>query len=115
MGVATNSTEEVGRIYMDAIHQHIPQFAPIAYLGDAAMAFANAARHVFMTIVIRLMCFAHVYKASTFDSAVSSLLLFFISCRGQHSSVQKKSVKKNVQLICTVRSLHLLFHVFMSM
>jgi hypothetical protein len=64
MGIATNSTEEVGRIYLDAIHQHVPEFAPIAYLGDAAMAFANAAMHVFTTIIVRLMCFAHVYKVS---------------------------------------------------
>jgi hypothetical protein len=87
MGVATSSTEEVGRIYLDAIHQHVPT----AYLGDAAMAFANAAMHVFATITIRLMSFAHVYKASTVDSAVCSLLrLFFISCRGQFISVLKK-------------------------
>jgi hypothetical protein len=91
MGVATNSTEEVGRIYLDAIHQHVPDFAPTAYLGDAAMAFANAAMHVFATITIRLMCFAHVYKAIINDSAVCSLLwlLFFISCRGQFISVIK--------------------------
>lgn len=62
MGVSKNSTEEVGRIYMDAIHQHVPEFAPIAYLGDAAEAFANAAKHVFPTILLRLMCYAHVYK-----------------------------------------------------
>ena len=65
MRVSTNSTEEVGRIYMDSIHQLAPDFAPTAYLGDAAEAFANATQHVLPTIQMRLMCFAHVYKAST--------------------------------------------------
>ena len=68
MGVATNSTEEDGRIYLDAIHEHIPQFAPTAYLGDAAEAYANAAQHVFPSIEFRLICFAHVYKASPLRS-----------------------------------------------
>jgi hypothetical protein len=56
------STEEFGRIYLDAIHQHVPVFKPVAYLGDAAEAFANAAVFVFESITTRLMCFAHVYK-----------------------------------------------------
>jgi hypothetical protein len=62
IGVSTNSTEEVGRIYLDAIHQHVPVFQPVAYLGDAAEVFANAAVFVFESITTRLMCFAHVYK-----------------------------------------------------
>lgn len=64
IGIATNSTEEVGRIYLNAIRSYVPEFSPTAYLGDAAEAFANAARNVFPTITIRLMCFAHVYKVS---------------------------------------------------
>ena len=64
IGVATNSTEEVGSVFMTAIHEHLPEFAPTAYLGDAAEAFANATRAVFPTVQIRLMCFAHVYKVS---------------------------------------------------
>ena len=62
IGISTNSTEEVGRIYLDALKQHAPGFRPTAYLGDAAEAFANAALGVFYTITTRLMCFAHVYK-----------------------------------------------------
>ena len=62
IGISTNSTEEVGRIYLDALKQHAPEFRPTAYLGDAAEAFANAALGVFDTITTRLMCFAHVYK-----------------------------------------------------
>ena len=64
IGVATNSTEEVGRIFMSAILDHAPEFKPTSYLGDAAEAFANASKFVFPTIDTRLMCFAHVYKAS---------------------------------------------------
>jgi hypothetical protein len=60
--VATNSTEEVGQIYLRAVQENAPGFAPTAYLGDAAEAFANAAMAVFGTILTRLMCFAHVYK-----------------------------------------------------
>lgn len=64
IGVATNSTEEVGRIYMRAISDYMPEFKPTSYLGDAAEAFANASKFVFPTINKRLMCFAHVYKVS---------------------------------------------------
>ena len=64
IGVATNSTEEVGRIYMKAISDYKPEFEPTSYLGDGAEAFANASKFVFLTINKRLMCFAHVYKAS---------------------------------------------------
>lgn len=71
IGVATNSTEEVGRIYLDAIHQHVPLFHPVSYLGDAAEAFANAALAVFPTIRTRLMCFAHVYKVKLIYSGLS--------------------------------------------
>lgn len=49
---------------MSGIHEHLPEFAPTAYLGDAAEAFANATRAVFPTVQMRLMCFAHVYKVS---------------------------------------------------
>jgi hypothetical protein len=62
IGISTNSTEEVGRIYLEAVRKHAPDFRPTAYLGDAAEAFANAALGIFVTILIRLMCFAHVYK-----------------------------------------------------
>lgn len=62
IGVSTNSTEEIGRIYLDAIYQHVPLFQPVAYLGDAAEAFANAAQFVYVSIITQLMCFAHVYK-----------------------------------------------------
>ena len=64
IGVATNSTEEVGRVYMNAIHDYLPEFAPTAYLRDAAEAIANATQAVFPSVEIQLMCFAHVYKAS---------------------------------------------------
>lgn len=64
IGVATNSTEEVGRIYMKAISDYMPEFKPTSYLGDAAEAFANASKFVFPTIMKRLMCFAHVYKVT---------------------------------------------------
>jgi hypothetical protein len=64
IGVSTNSTEEVGRIYLDAIHQQFPVFQPVAWLGDAAEAFANAAMFVFESIITRLMCVAHVYKVN---------------------------------------------------
>ena len=49
---------------MNAIHDYLPEFAPTAYLGDAAEAFANATQAIFPSVEIRLMCFAHVYKAS---------------------------------------------------
>ena len=62
IGVSTNSTQEVGEIYLRAIREHAPAFLPTAYLGDGAEAFANAAIAVFDSIMSRLMCFAHVYK-----------------------------------------------------
>ena len=55
-----NSTEEIGRIYLVAIDQHVPLFRSVAYHGDAAEAFANAAQVVYVSIITRLMCFAHV-------------------------------------------------------
>ena len=70
IGVATNSTQEVGEIYLRAIKKHVPDFHPIAYLGDAAEAFANAAVAVFRSIIMRLMCFAHVYKAYTLTAVL---------------------------------------------
>ena len=70
IGIATNSTEEVGRIYLNAIRNYAPEISPTAYLGDAAEAFANAARNIFPTITIRLMCFAHVYKVSYYQSRI---------------------------------------------
>ena len=48
--MSTNSTEEVGQIYLRAIKKHAPTFLPTAYLGDAAEAFANAAFSVFEKI-----------------------------------------------------------------
>lgn len=62
IGVSTNSTQEVGEIYLRAIREHAPASLPTAYLGDGAEAFANAAIAVFDSITSRLMCFAHVYK-----------------------------------------------------
>lgn len=110
MGVSTNSTEEVGRIYMDAIRQHVPEFTPTAYLGDAAEAFANAAKHVFPTIVLRLMCYAHVYKASLFVSLLSSSVFHFMS--GQLSFRKKfPFFQKKVQLIS--RTFHTLTFSFL--
>ena len=61
---------------MAAIHEHLPEFAPTAYLGDAAEAFANATRAVFSSVQIRLMCFAHVYKASHDESIPISRFRF---------------------------------------
>ena len=60
--MATHSTEEVGRIFLDAFKAAVPDFLPRAYLGDSAEAFANAAMSVFPSIEVRLMCFIHVYK-----------------------------------------------------
>ena len=62
MGVATKSTEEVGKIYLRAIQDRAPDFMPTAYLADGAAAFANAAHAIFDSIDCRLMCFTHVYK-----------------------------------------------------
>ena len=56
IGVATNSTQEVGQIFMNALRDNVPGLQPKAYLGDAAEAFANAAQHVFGSNSIRLMC-----------------------------------------------------------
>ena len=62
VGISTNSTEEVGEIYLTAWKQHVQGFSPSAYLGDAAEAYANSARAVFPDLATRLMCYAHVYK-----------------------------------------------------
>ena len=68
VGIATNSTGEVGLIYFRALQEAAPTYTPRAYLGDAAEAFANAA---FSSIEIRLMCFIHAYKVRlSFISAV---------------------------------------------
>lgn len=66
VGVATHSTEEVGKILLEAFKTHVPNFAPRAYLGDAAQAFANAAMSTFPSILIRLMCFIHVLKVNNY-------------------------------------------------
>ena len=71
------------------------------------MAFANAAMHVFATIIIRLMCFAHVYKASHFLFLPFSFR-FFISCQGQCIFVKKFPLKKE-QLTCTFVTLYFSF------
>jgi hypothetical protein len=62
IGVATNSTAEVGRIFLEGIKTVVPGWQPRAYLGDAAEAFANAAKDTFPSIQTRLMCFIHVFK-----------------------------------------------------
>ena len=64
VGVATNSTEEAGIMFLNAFRTQVPDYAPRAFLGDAAEAFANAARMTFPSIQIRLMCFVHVYKVN---------------------------------------------------
>lgn len=64
VGISTNSTEEVGRFYLLAWKSRVPLFCPRAYVGDAAAAYANAAAGVFDSILVRVMCFAHVYKVS---------------------------------------------------
>ena len=64
VGISTNSTERVGAFYLRAWRDRVPLFTPRAYLGDAAEAYANAARQIFPSIAVRLMCFAHVYKVS---------------------------------------------------
>jgi hypothetical protein len=62
MGVSTNSTERVGTFYFRSWSARVSLFRPKAYLGDAAAAYANAAMAVFASILVRLMCFAHVYN-----------------------------------------------------
>lgn len=68
IGISTRSTSNVGEFLMTQWKINVIMedqiFEPVAYLGDAAAAFANAAYRVFPTIVpeTRLMCFAHVYK-----------------------------------------------------
>ena len=64
IGISSNSTERVGAFYLRAWRDRVPLFTPRAYLGDAAEAYANAAREIFPSIAVRLMCFAHVYKVS---------------------------------------------------
>lgn len=68
IGVSTNSTERVGNFYFQAWKSRVPLFRPRAYLGDAAAAYANAAMIVFICIIDRLMCFAHVYKVMMLPS-----------------------------------------------
>ena len=99
IGVSTNSTEEVGRIYLEAIHQHVPLFRPIAYLGDAAEAFANAALHVFVTIGTRLMCFAHVYKVTTSLWSPHSTTTLWIIFFGVFNKIFQKGIEKQAKRI----------------
>ena len=61
--ISTNSTEEVGNLYLSTLLREIPGLLPTAYLGDAAEAFANAFRAIW-PLSNRLMCFAHVHKVS---------------------------------------------------
>ena len=53
IGVSTNSTQEVGEVYLKALRDAIPNFRPHSYLGDAAEAFANAAKVVFDSITFQ--------------------------------------------------------------
>jgi hypothetical protein len=64
VGASTQSTMEVGCIFLNALKARVPEYVPRAYLGDAAEAFANAAKEVFPSIETRLMCSIHVYKVS---------------------------------------------------
>ena len=64
IGISTNSTERVGRFYLQSWSDRVPLYTPRAFLGDAAQAFSNAALSVFPSITVRLMCYAHVYKVS---------------------------------------------------
>ena len=93
IGISTNSTEEVGRIYLDALKQHAPEFRPTAYLGDAAEAFANAALGVFYTITTRLMCFAHVFKVGEVLEYTIRFSFFIF-----HFSVQNFFMYRNINL-----------------
>ena len=46
--------------------REVPDLQPTAYFGDAAEAFANAARAVWPGLN-RLMCSAHVYKVKSYN------------------------------------------------
>ena len=85
VGISTLSTEEVGNFYLSTWSNRVPDFQPVAYLGDGANAFANAAKRVFPSVGthgVRLMCFAHVYKVKTrhrsFSNAFHGLKVHFI-------------------------------------
>ena len=66
VGISTNSTQEVGEIFFRALLREVPDLHPTAYFGDAAEAFANAARAVWPGLN-RLMCSAHVYKVKSYN------------------------------------------------
>ena len=51
IGISSNSTERVGAFYLRAWRDRVSLFIPRAYLGDAAEAYANAARHIFSSIL----------------------------------------------------------------
>lgn len=102
IGISTNSTEEVGRIYLDAIHGHVPLFQPVAYLGDAAEAFANAAQFVFVTIITRLMCFAHVYKVKIATLSVRSTTILTIFFFGVFNKFFQKGIEKQAKRIVDI-------------
>jgi hypothetical protein len=83
VGVSTQSTMEVGCIFLNALKARVPEYVPRAYLGDAAEAFANAAKEVFPSIETRLMCFIHVYKVSvhiifTYGTSGKQLIYFLL-------------------------------------
>ena len=67
------------------VSNRVPDFQPVAYLGDGADAFANAAWRVFRSVGthgVRLMCFAHVFNVRTrhrsFRNAFHDLKVHFI-------------------------------------
>jgi hypothetical protein len=81
--VSTQSTIEVGCISLNALKARLPECVPRAYLGDAAEAFANAAKGVFPSIETRLMCLIHVYKVSvhiisTYGTSGKKLIRFLL-------------------------------------
>jgi hypothetical protein len=60
-----NETEETGLKVFQALQRLLPEFEPVAYMGDGAFPYRNAFASVYGSLEgdkEQTMCFAHVYK-----------------------------------------------------
>lgn len=63
--ISTNETEETGLKVFQALQRLLPEFEPVAYMGDGAFPYRNAFASVYGSLEgdkEQTMCFAHVYK-----------------------------------------------------
>ena len=87
IGISTRSVSTVGEFLFQTWNDNVEgqRFEPVAYLGDAAAAFANGSYRVFhLSDDERLTCFAHVFKVLFMAFLFHMSIIFsFLICSSQ--------------------------------